>query len=271
MTSERKIALVTGSSDGVGKETAKRLSAEGFHVLLHGRNEAKTAAVKEELKRATGGSFDVLIADFASLNEVAQLAETVRQTYPRLDLLINNAGIGIEDNIRQESADGYELRFAVNYLAHVALTEALLDMLKWSAPSRIVNVASAGQAPIDFCDVMLERSYSGFQAYTQSKAAQIMYTFELAARLQGTGVCVNALHPATFMNTKMVENPISTVEDGAQAILNLAIGAAGQQTGQYFNQMSEHRALSQAYQPDARVQLLALSGDLIAGAKLRAA
>lgn len=271
MTSEPKIVLVTGSSDGVGKETAKRLSAESFHVILHGRNREKTEAVKEELEQLAGGSFDILIADFASLTDVARLAEAVRQAYPRLDLLINNAGIGIEDNVRQESADGYELRFAVNYLAHVALTETLVDMLKRSAPSRIVNVASAGQAPIDFSDLMLERSYSGFQAYTQSKAAQIMYTFDLAARLKGTGVSVNALHPATFMNTKMVENPISTVEDGAQAILNLAIGAAGQQTGRYFDQMSERRALSQAYEPDARKQLFALSDNLIAGAKLRAA
>ena len=271
MRSERKIALVTGASDGVGKETAKRLGSEGFHVLLHGRDQQKTEAVKAELEHVTGGSFDVLIADFASLADVTRLSELVLETYPRLDLLINNAGIGIEDNVRQESADGYELRFAVNYLAHVSLTEALVDLLKRSAPSRIVNVASAGQAPIDFSDVMLEQSYSGFQAYTQSKAAQIMYSFYLAARLQGTGVSVNALHPATFMNTKMVENPISTVDDGARSILNLAIGAAGQKTGRYFSEMSERRALSQAYEPESRARLFALSDDLITGATRRAA
>ena len=136
-------------------------------------------------------------------SEVRRLADAAQATVDRLDILINNAGIGTAGP-RQTSAEGFELRFAVNYLAGFLLTLLLLPLIKKSAPARIVNVSSGGQQPIDFGDVMLTRGYSGTRAYCQSKLAQIMFTIDLGAALEGTGVTVTCLHPATYMDTSMV-------------------------------------------------------------------
>jgi len=187
----------------------------------------------------------------------------------RLDILINNAGIGTGGSgaSRQTSADGHELRFAVNYLAGFLLTRLLLPLIRQSAPARIVNVASAGQQAIDFTDVMLTRGYSGTRAYCQSKLAQVMFTFDLAAELDGAGVTVNALHPATYMDTTMVRRagitPSSSVEEGAEAILNLATSPALEgRRGLYFNGPREARADGQAYDARARQRLKAISLEL---------
>jgi NAD(P)-dependent dehydrogenase (short-subunit alcohol dehydrogenase family) len=193
------------------------------------------------------------------------LADEVRSMTGReLDF---SPGIGTARS-RQTSADGFELRFAVNYLAGFLLTSLLLPLIKKSAPARIVNVSSAGQQPIDFGDVMLTRCYSGARAYCQSKLAQIMLTIDLGAALKGTGVRVTSLHPATYMDTSMVRRagvrPLSTVEEGAGAILNLAASPAVEgQTGLYFNGLREaKKAQAQAYDPDARQRLRALSLEL---------
>jgi NAD(P)-dependent dehydrogenase (short-subunit alcohol dehydrogenase family) len=168
---------------------------------------------------------------------------------------------------RQTSLDGYELRFAVNYLAGFLLAHLLRPRLKASAPSRIVNVASLGQHPIDFDDVMITMGYSGGRAYAQSKLAQIMFTIDLAEELKGSGVTVNALHPATYMNTTMVRAsgimPVSTVEQGGEAILHLAVGddIAGK-SGLFFNGMREAQANPQAYDAAARKRLRELSLEL---------
>ena len=165
---------------------------------------------------------------------------------------------------RQESRDGHELRFAVNYLSGFLLAYLLLPLLKAAAPSRIVNVASLGQHPIDFDDVMITKGYSGSRAYAQSKLSQIMFTIDLAKELKGGGITVNALHPATYMNTTMVRaggiTPMSTVEQGGAAILHLVEGddVAGK-SGLFFNGMNEARANPQAYDSDARRRLRALS------------
>jgi NAD(P)-dependent dehydrogenase (short-subunit alcohol dehydrogenase family) len=232
-------------------------------VLIHGRDEARAERVVADIKVA-GGRGDYLIADLASLAEVRQLAETVQQRTDRLDILINNAGIGTAGATREVSADGHELRFAVNYLAGFLLTYRLLPLLRVGAPSRIVNVSSAGQQAIDFDDVMLSRGYSGARAYCQSKLAQIMFTIDLAREIAGAGITVNALHPATYMDTTMVRRagvtPTSTVEQGAEAILNLAAGEAGERSnGGYFNGLREARAAAQAYDAEARRRLRALS------------
>jgi NAD(P)-dependent dehydrogenase (short-subunit alcohol dehydrogenase family) len=261
-----KTALVTGSTDGVGRVVAERLGKMGARVLVHGRDRARGEGVVADIK-AAGGSAEFLAADLAALAEVRRLAEAVRGTTDRLDILINNAGIGSAGAARQTSADGHELRFAVNYLAGFLLSYLLLPLIKQSAPARIVNVASAGQQAIDFADVMLTRGYSGSRAYCQSKLAQIMFTIDLAAELEASDVTVNALHPATYMNTTMVRRagvtPISTVEEGAEAILNLAAGPtlAGR-SGLYFNGLREARADRQAYDADARARLRALSLEL---------
>ncbi len=260
-----KTALVTGSTDGVGRVVAKRLAQDGMRVLVHGRDRARGRELVAEIKQA-GGAAEFLAADLSALAEVRGLADAVRQTTDRLDLLINNAGIG-SHGPRETSADGYELRFAVNYLAGFLLTYLLLPVLRTSAPARIVNVSSLGQQAIDFADVMLTRGYSGARAYCQSKLAQIMFTIDLADELKGTAVTVNALHPATYMNTTMVRRagvtPMSSVEQGADAILNLAASAELEgSSGLYFNGQQEARADTQAYETEARQRLKTISLEL---------
>jgi NAD(P)-dependent dehydrogenase (short-subunit alcohol dehydrogenase family) len=260
-----KTALITGATDGVGRLVARQLAAEGWRVLAHGRNRERGEALVREIE-ANGGKASFLPADLAALAEVRRLAARVNQETDRLDLLVNNAGIGSVGDApgRRESADGHELRFAVNYLAGFLLTRLLLPLLRASAPARIVNVSSAGQQAIEFDDVMLERSYSGVRAYCQSKLAQILFTIDLADELKGAGISVNCLHPSTYMNTTMVRQsgttPVSKVETGAEAILQLAVspGLEGR-SGLYFNVMNESRANPQAYDAAARARLRKLS------------
>jgi len=263
-----KTALITGSTDGVGRLVARRLGEAGARVLVQGRNRERGERVVAEIEEA-GGAAGFLAADLSSLAEVRQLAEAVRQGTGRLEILVNNAGIGTggAGAPRRTSADGHELRFAVNYVAGFLLTQLLLPLLRSSAPARIVNVASAGQQAIDFADLMLTHGYSGTRAYCQSKLAQIMLTIDLAEELRGSGVTVNALHPATYMDTIMVRaagvTPRSSVEEGALAILNLATSPALEgQSGLYFNGLDEARAEPQAYEAAARRRLRAISAEL---------
>jgi NAD(P)-dependent dehydrogenase (short-subunit alcohol dehydrogenase family) len=260
-----RTALVTGATDGVGRVVAKELGKQGWRVLVHGRNRERGEALVREIA-AAGGTASFLAADLSSLAEVRHLAEAVKKTTDRLELLINNAGVGTMGSApgRLTSQDGHELRFAVNYLAGFLLTNLLMPLLKASTPSRIVNVSSAGQQPIDFDDVMLTRQYSGSAAYRQSKLAQIMFTVDLADELKGSGVIANTLHPSTYMNTTMVKQsgvtPISTVETGAAAILQLAVSPKLEdRSGLYFNVMNETPANPQAYDARARRQLRELS------------
>ena len=258
--------LVTGATDGLGKRVALELAARGTTVLVHGRNRERLEAALEEIRRETGGEkVRPYFADLSSLGAVRGLAEQVLFEEERLDVLINNAGVIVPE--RRASEDGYELTFAVNYLAHFLLTSLLLPLLRESAPARIVNVASAGQGPVDFGDVMLERGYDGMKAYTRSKLAQIMFTFELAERLRGTGVTVNALHPASLMDTKMVFETfgytMSSVQEGARATVRLAVSPELEGvTGRYFDGQRVGRANRQAYDAEARKRLWDLSEEL---------
>ncbi len=262
-----KTALITGSTDGVGRRVAERLAAAGATLIVHGRDETRAEELVSRI-RDKGGKAVCHLADLSSLEEVRTLAEAIEHDHDRLDLLINNAGIGTSGGGgRQVSRDGYELRFAVNYLAGFLLTRRLLPLLKASTPARIVNVSSAGQQAIDFSDVMMTRGYSGVRAYCQSKLAQIIFTFDLAEELMGSGVTVNCLHPATYMDTTMVRQagvaPLSTVEQGADAILNLALSnALDGRTGLYFDGMRPSRANAQAYDVAARRELRTLSQSL---------
>jgi NAD(P)-dependent dehydrogenase (short-subunit alcohol dehydrogenase family) len=266
MKLDGKTVLITGSTDGVGRRVALDLGAAGARVLVHGRNRERGEEVVAAI-RCTGKEAAMFYrADLSSLDEVGALAAAVRRDHRRLDVLINNAGIGSASGGRQRrtSSDGHELRFAVNYLAGFLLTRLLLPLLRASAPVRIVNVASAGQSPIDFDDVMLARRYDGGTAYTQSKLAQVMFTFDLARELEGTGVIVNCLHPATYMDTTMVREsgvaPISSVEEGAAAIMELAASADFEgRSGLYFDRQRPARAHPQAYDETARARLRALS------------
>jgi NAD(P)-dependent dehydrogenase (short-subunit alcohol dehydrogenase family) len=263
-----KTALVTGSTDGVGRAVATRLGETGVRVLVQGRDRGRGEAVVERI-RSRGGEAELLTADLSVLAEVSELAEAVRRKTDRLDVLINNAGIGTgrPGAPRETSADGHELRFAVNYLAGFLLTHRLRSLVEESAPARIVNVSSAGQQALDFGDLMLTRGYSGTRAYCQSKLAQILFTIDLAEELRGTGVTVNALHPATYMDTTMVREsgvaPGSTVEQGAEAILRLATSPELEgKTGLYFDGTREARADPQAYDARARRRLREVSLEL---------
>src|ERR1700680_4832598 len=269
MKMDGKTVLITGSTDGVGRYVAARLAAEGAKVLIHGRDEARAKTLADEI-RGQGHAGPIFYqADLSSLAGARQFAEAVVAEHKRLDVFISNAGIGSRTlgPERRTSADGYELRFAVNYLSGFLLAYLLLPLLKASAPSRIVNVASLGQHPIDFDDVMITKGYNGGRAYSQSKLAQIMFTIDLANELKGSGVTVNSLHPATYMNTTMVRaggiTPISTVEQGGAAILHLAVGddVAGK-SGLFFNGMNQARANAQAYDAAARKRLRELSLEL---------
>jgi len=269
-----QVILVTGATDGLGRAVATKLAERGATVLLHGRDETRLADSLERIRAETQNEkLRTYRADFSSLDEVGGMAERIVGDQDRIDVLVNNAGIGTAlpgDGERMESRDGHELRFAVNYLAHFLLTRRLVSLIVSSAPARIVNVSSAGQAPIDFDDVMLERAYDGVQAYCQSKLAQIMLTFDLAEELRDESVTVNCLHPATYMPTKIVlharGNAISSLEEGVEATLRLAADdELDGVTGRYFNGQNEGRAHPQAYDPDARRRLRELS-ERLAGA-----
>jgi NAD(P)-dependent dehydrogenase (short-subunit alcohol dehydrogenase family) len=258
--------LVTGATDGLGKAVATELARLGATVLVHGRDDSRGQATLTEIAQATGNDrLRWYRADLGDLDQVRRLAAAVAADAPQLNTLISNAGIGGEYPVggRQESADGIELRFAVNYLAGFLLIRLLLPTLQASAPARIVQVSSAGQAPIDFDDVMLTRSYSSGQAYCQSKLAQIMFTFDLAEKLAGTGVTATALHPATYMPTKMVATPISTLKSGADATVRLVLDRAlDGVSGRYYNGQRQARPHRQAYDPAARARLRTLSEQL---------
>ncbi len=261
-----KTALITGSTDGVGRYVAERLAAKGVRIIVHGRDQARGEALVNRIA-ANGGQARFLPADLSSLAGVRSLAAAVTRDFDRLDVLVNNAGIGTAGGTRETSADGYELRFAVNYLAGFLLTRLLAPLIERSAPSRIVNVASAGQQAIDFSDVMLTRGYSGVRAYCQSKLAQILFTIDLAEELGPRKVTVNSLHPATYMDTTMVRQsgvrPMSTVDEGGAAILRLIEWPSLEgRSGLYFNGAREARADPQAYDMEARRKLRALSFDL---------
>jgi NAD(P)-dependent dehydrogenase (short-subunit alcohol dehydrogenase family) len=261
-----QVVLVTGATDGLGRALAVDLAKAGATVLVHGRDLGRIADTVAEVKKKTSATVRSYQADLAELAQVRRLAEQVAELEPRLNMLVNNAGIG--SNVpggegRQESADGSELRFAVNYLAGFALTRQLLPLLTASAPARIVNVSSAGQQAIDFGDVMLTSGYSGIRAYRQSKLAQILFTIDLAEQFDGAGVTVNALHPATFMPTKIVPSPYSTIAEGVEATMHLITAPVSEVgTGRYYNGLRAARAESQAYDPQARCQLRELSKKL---------
>jgi NAD(P)-dependent dehydrogenase (short-subunit alcohol dehydrogenase family) len=263
-----KTVLITGSTDGVGKLVALRLAMAGARTLLHGRNQKKGEAVLRAIRDETGNDkLEYFQADFSSMEEVRRMADEIQAKHDRLELLINNAGIGFTtrgEMERETSRDGHELRFAVNYLAPFLLTQLLLPLMRKSAPARIINVASAGQYPIDFSDVMLTRGYDGVRAYRRSKLAQVMFTLDLALTLKDSGVTVNCLHPATFMNTNMViesgVKPLSSIEEGADAILHLATSPDLEgKTGIYFNGKRPEQANAQAYDDAARERLRELS------------
>ncbi|MFE0105939.1 SDR family NAD(P)-dependent oxidoreductase [Streptomyces sp. NPDC059009] len=272
----RRITLITGATQGLGRALALDLAERGHTLLLHGRDQGRLDAVVAEVGDASpGADVRTYLADLGDLDQVHALADRIRAAEPRLDGVIHNAvaGGGAEPLRREVSAQGHELRFAVNHLAPYALTRGLLPLLTASAPARVVNVASIGQEAIDFDDVMLERGYEGLRAYCRSKLALIMATFELAAELEGSGVVVNTLHPAHLMDTNGVREygltPAVGVDEGVRPTVRLLVDPALEGvTGRYFDQFTDVRAHEQAYDGEARARLMELTRSLVERAPL---
>ncbi|MET7659663.1 SDR family NAD(P)-dependent oxidoreductase [Streptomyces sp. NPDC005373] len=265
-----RITLITGATQGLGRGIALDLATRGDTLLLHGRDAGRLEAVAADVRTAApDATVRTYLADLSDLDQVRAMADRIRDAEPRLDALVNNAvaGGGAEPLRREVSAQGHELRFAVNHLAPYALIRGLLPLLKASAPARVVNVASMGQERIDFDDVMLERDYEGLRAYCRSKLALIMATFELGAELEGTGVTVNALHPAHLMDTEGVRAyglaPVTGIDEGVRPTVRLITDPElGSTTGRYFDRFTDARAHEQAYDKEARRRLMALTDEL---------
>ena len=235
--------LITGATSGLGRYLARQLAGSGWQVLAHGRDPARVADLCAELGGTRG-----FVADLASLGDVRDLAARI------------TAGFGAPGEGRQVSADGHELRFAVNYLAPVLLTRLLVPLLTASAPSRVVNVGSIGQAAFDPADAEFEHGYQGVEAYRRSKLALAAFSFDLAGELEAAKVTVNCSHPATLMNTAMVIRsgitPVSTLEQGGEATMRLITDPAlDGVTGRFFDGLKIARARPEAYDPQFRAKL----------------
>lgn len=261
-----KTVLVTGSTDGLGRELARSLAAQGAFVIVHGRNAERGKTLVDEIMKAGKGKATFIAADFASLGAVRDFADRVARAHPKLDLLVNNAGVSFPaSQPRQVSADGHELQFAVNYLAGWVLVNRLRPNLAAAAPSRVVNISSGSAAAIDWDDVMLEKPGAHGRGYGQSKLAQVSMTVELAPAFLKQGITMIALHPATMMDTTMVRGlgtPQTTVAEGRDHVMSL-INAPTLEAGAFYISGRAGRTRNQQpYDPEARRKLVALSTKL---------
>lgn len=259
--------LITGATSGLGRAVAEALAPDGGHLILHGRDPARLQELATQLQPHQA-QISVVRADLGDLSQVEELADDVLELTDHLNVLVNNAGLGKgATDTRELSTDGHELRLAVNHLAPFALTLRLLPLLETGAPSRIVNVASGAQEPLDFNDPHMEDGYSGNRAYAQSKFAMVASGFQLANRLPAEVITVNSLHPATLMPTRMVQEGYGhTVDDlatGVDAVVRLVQSAAlDDVTGEYFSIQQRSEAHPQTYDPQVQQQVWDLSQEL---------
>ena len=272
-----RTVLVTGGSGGIGRATALGLAAMGAHLAITGRDRGRAEDTAREIRAAGAGQVDVFVADLSAQSEVRRLAGEVLQRLSRIDVLVNN--VGGYWNTRHVTADGLERTFAVNHLAPFLLTNLLLGRLKQSTPARVVTVSSNVQAlgRIDFEDLQAERSYSGARAYNQSKLANVLFTYELARRLQGTSVTANALHPGVVRTALGAEDPravqrllmpvmrpfMKAPARGAATSVYLASAPGLEQvTGRFFAGRKPRKSAKSSYDQAAAAQLWQVSADL---------
>jgi NAD(P)-dependent dehydrogenase (short-subunit alcohol dehydrogenase family) len=264
---EGKTILITGSTDGIGKQTALELSKMGANVLLHGRNQNRGGNALEEIKKKTGNNkIEFFIADLSSQKQVRLLAEKIQEKHNRLDVLINNAGVYMKE--RQLTEDGLEMTFAVNHLSHFLLTYLLLDLLKKSSPSRIINISSIAHqsGSVDFDNLQGEKKFSSYGAYALSKLANILFTYKLAEKLKNTGVTVNCLHPGVI-NTKLLRAGFgfggASLDVGAETPVYLAISLEVENiTGRYFVKKKETKSSTITYDIKIRKKFWEISEKL---------
>ncbi|MDE0100342.1 MAG: SDR family oxidoreductase [Truepera sp.] len=274
---EGKLVLITGATSGIGEVTARVLAEQGAQVVFTARDRAKAERVRCEIRTAAGHDrVEFLMGDFSSQRQIRRLAEEYRDRFDRLDVLVNNVGAYFSS--RAETEDGLERTFAVNHLGYFLLTELLLDLLIGNAPARVVNVASAAHrgASIRFSDLQLKRSYGGWRAYGQSKLANLLFTFELARRLEGTGVTANALHPG-FVKTDFGADAIDRIirwtlmqfaisaERGARTSIYLAASPEVEGvSGKYFVNCKPVEPYKAAHDLEIAGRLWEVSAELVA-------
>lgn len=275
-----KLCLITGATSGIGKATALGLAHQGATLIIVARNQAKGETVRQEIQAATGNqAVDVLLADLSSQVAVRQLAARVAASYSQLDVLVNNAGVFMLK--RQETVDGLEMTLAVNHLAPFLLTQLLLDLLKASAPARIVNVCSGAHTSgrIDWQNLQLQKGYSVWRAYAQSKLAMLLCSYELARRLEGTGVTVNCVHPG-FVFTNMGMNNVGPRTQAVARWILARLGTSPEQgaktslyastspeveplTGRYFVKCQPTSSSPQSYDEAAQHRIWEESARLV--------
>jgi NAD(P)-dependent dehydrogenase (short-subunit alcohol dehydrogenase family) len=275
---QKPICLITGATSGIGEVTARELARRGMHVIIVGRSAGRVAATVARIKQATGVEVETLIADLSSQAGVRSVAEAFLQRHQRLDVLINNAGGFFAS--RQVSADGIELTWALNHMSYFLLTNLLIDTLRASAPARVINVSSDAHrgGVIRWDDLLFTRGYNGWAAYAQSKLANILFSNELARRLEGTGVTSNALHPG-FVATRFAHNNgiiwgglmalmqrlfAITPEEGAQTSIYLATAPeVATISGRYFVKSRETSPAPQAQDMAAAARLWEISERMV--------
>jgi NAD(P)-dependent dehydrogenase (short-subunit alcohol dehydrogenase family) len=272
-----KICMITGATSGIGYVTAREIARQGATLVIVGRSEEKCVDAVNTIKQQTGNNaVEWMLADLSVQQDIRRLADLFTTRYQRLDVLVNNAGAIFMQ--RQESADGIEMTFALNHLNYMLLTNLLLDTLKDSAPARIVNVSSDAHraATMNFDDPQLKQGYSGWKAYNQSKLANLLFTYELARRLEGTGITVNALHPGFVASSFGMNNgwmaqlfrPLvklmgKSPEQGARTSIYLATSpeVAGI-SGKYFSEQQEVESSQASYDTEAQQRLWELSEEM---------
>lgn len=273
-----KTVVVTGANQGIGKAAAIALAAKGAHVILVARNREKGEAARAEVQAAGPGAAELVVADLSSQSEVRRAAAEIKARHERLHVLINNAGVFVPE--RHTTVDGLEETFALNHLGYFLLTRELLDRLRAGAPARIVNVSSEAHrgAKMQWDDLQFERTrYRGFKAYGQSKLANILFTYELARRLEGTGVTANCLHPGVIASgfgqtyggavsvlVKIARPFLLTPEEGAKTTVYLASSPEVEGvSGKYFSKCKPVRSNAVSNDEQSQQKLWALSEGLI--------